>query len=188
MISENPFAEFRKECETTLAYALKKTLPEIKIDTLSLNKPPNTNFGQLASSLCFELAKKLNQKPIVLAERLVKAMDKSSFILIEKVVSAGGYVNFHADFSKFSALTLASIRELNSEYGFVKVEKPLRLDRARALGYKAKRGFVILRVRLSKRLPRCRRPGTSRNAKKGNRERCVCCYNRWPNLQSRLSC
>jgi large subunit ribosomal protein L15e len=30
----------------------------------------------------------------------------------------------------------------------VKVEKPLRLDRARALGYKAKRGFVILRVRL----------------------------------------
>src|SRR3989338_3056021 len=31
---------------------------------------------------------------------------------------------------------------------FVKVEKPLRLDRARALGYKAKKGFVVLRVRL----------------------------------------
>ena len=30
----------------------------------------------------------------------------------------------------------------------VKVDKPLRLDRARALGYKAKKGFVILRVRL----------------------------------------
>ena len=30
----------------------------------------------------------------------------------------------------------------------VKVEKPLRLDRARALGYKAKKGFVIARVRL----------------------------------------
>jgi large subunit ribosomal protein L15e len=29
-----------------------------------------------------------------------------------------------------------------------KVEKPLRLDRARALGYKAKKGFVILRVRV----------------------------------------
>lgn len=29
-----------------------------------------------------------------------------------------------------------------------KVEKPLRLDRARALGYKAKKGFIILRVRL----------------------------------------
>ncbi|PIN88861.1 50S ribosomal protein L15e [Candidatus Pacearchaeota archaeon CG10_big_fil_rev_8_21_14_0_10_34_76] len=29
-----------------------------------------------------------------------------------------------------------------------KVEKPLRIDRARALGYKAKKGFVILRVRV----------------------------------------
>jgi len=31
---------------------------------------------------------------------------------------------------------------------FVKVERPLRLDRARALGYRAKPGFIILRVRL----------------------------------------
>lgn len=29
-----------------------------------------------------------------------------------------------------------------------KVEKPLRLDKARALGYKAKKGFVVFRVRL----------------------------------------
>ena len=32
----------------------------------------------------------------------------------------------------------------------VKVEKPLRLDRARALGYKAKKGFVVARVRLAR--------------------------------------
>ncbi len=128
MISENPFAEFRKECGAILAYALKKTLAEIKIDTLSLNKPPNTNFGQLASSLCFELAKKLNQKPIALAEHLVNAMSKSSFSLIEKVVPAGGgYVNFHADFPKFSALALTSIRKLNFEYGFVKTDKPVKV-------------------------------------------------------------
>ena len=30
----------------------------------------------------------------------------------------------------------------------VEVEKPLRLDRARALGYKAKKGFFVVRVRL----------------------------------------
>jgi arginyl-tRNA synthetase len=128
MISENPFAEFRKECETALAYALKKTLPEIKVETLPLDKPPHSEFGQLASSLCFELAKKLNQKPAVLAEHLVKAMSKSSFILIEKVAPAGGgYINFHVDFVKFSALTLASVRQLNFEYGFVKIEKPLKI-------------------------------------------------------------
>lgn len=31
-----------------------------------------------------------------------------------------------------------------------KVDKPLRLDRARALGYKAKKGFVVFRVRVAR--------------------------------------
>jgi arginyl-tRNA synthetase len=127
MISENPFAEFRKECETALAHALRKLLPEINVKTLPLNKPPNIEFGQLASSLCFELAKKLNQKPIALAEHLVKAIKKSDFSLVEEVSSAGGYVNFHADFTKFSALTLKSVEQLGYEYGFLKTEKPLKI-------------------------------------------------------------
>lgn len=32
----------------------------------------------------------------------------------------------------------------------VKVDKPIRLDRARALGYKAKKGIVVVRVRLKR--------------------------------------
>jgi len=32
----------------------------------------------------------------------------------------------------------------------VKVEKPLRLDKARALGYKAKKGFVVIRIRVNR--------------------------------------
>ena len=35
-----------------------------------------------------------------------------------------------------------------SEEVAVVVDKPLRLDRARALGYKAKKGFVVVRIRL----------------------------------------
>jgi len=38
--------------------------------------------------------------------------------------------------------------EWRASDSIVKVEKPLRLDRARALGYKAKKGFVIVRVRV----------------------------------------
>ena len=128
MVFENPFAEFRRECETVLGVTLKKVVPEIKTVDLALEKPPNPDFGQLASSLCFELAKKLNQKPIVLAEHLVKVMDKPKFSLIEKVVSAGeGYINFHADFAKLSALTIESARQLDSEYGFIKTENPLKV-------------------------------------------------------------
>jgi arginyl-tRNA synthetase len=127
MISVNPFAEFRSECEKVLAEAVKQTLPEAKVDALSLGKPSNPTYGQLASSLCFELAKKLGQKPNELAAQLSKAANKSLFTLIEKIEPAGGYVNFHINFPKFSKLTLESISQLNQEYGFVKTENPLKI-------------------------------------------------------------
>ena len=37
-----------------------------------------------------------------------------------------------------------------AEERFVKVENPTRIDRARALGYKAKPGFVVVRARIQK--------------------------------------
>ena len=128
MVSENPFDQFRQECQTALANAIKKTLPEIKQPAITLNKTPNIEYGQLTSSLCFELAKKLNQKPLALAEHLVGAIDKSSFNLIEKVAPAGaGYINFHVNFPKFSALTLESIKQLKFDYGFTKTDQPKKI-------------------------------------------------------------
>ena len=128
MISQNPFELFRQECQTALANALTKTLPEINQPAISLKKTPNIDYGQLASSLCFELAKKLNQKPLDLAKRLVDAVDKSGFDLIEKVEPAGaGYINFYVDFPKFSALTLESIKKLDQTYGFVKTDEPKKI-------------------------------------------------------------
>ena len=128
MISENPLSKFRGECETALVYALKIMFPEIEVDVFSLSRPPNIGFGQLASSLCFELAKKLRQKPITLAERIVDVMPETGFSLISKVIAAGGgYVNFYADFQKFSDLTLSSARQLKIKYGFIKTDNPIKV-------------------------------------------------------------
>jgi arginyl-tRNA synthetase len=128
MVSQNPFDQFRQECRTVLAEALKKTLPEIKQPQITLNKTPNIELGQLASSLCFELAKKLNQKPLALAQHLVAAIDSAGFDLIEKVTTAGaGYINFHLNFPKFSELTLQSIKQLHQQYGFVKTSAPQKV-------------------------------------------------------------
>jgi arginyl-tRNA synthetase len=127
-VAENPFAMFRTECENNLASAFKKLFPEIHIENLAIEKPPNPAFGQLASSLCFELAKKLGEKPLALAERLAKAVDPAEFSLISNVTAAGGgYVNFHVNFAKFSALTLESAGRLDTGYGFLKTEKPLKI-------------------------------------------------------------
>ena len=128
MVSDNPFAVFRLECEKVLRRAINKVFPEIQISSISLEKPPDLKFGQLASSLCFELAKKLGETPFSVAKRLVENVDVTKSYLIERIVPAGGgYINFHVDFAKFSALTLESVRRLDANYGSVKTEKPLKI-------------------------------------------------------------
>tara|TARA_Y100000310_G_scaffold70562_2_gene66250 strand:+ start:381 stop:902 length:522 start_codon:yes stop_codon:yes gene_type:complete len=47
-----------------------------------------------------------------------------------------------------------------------KVEKPLRLDRARALGYRAKKGFVVFRVRVKRGGHKRTRPHKGRQIRK----------------------
>lgn len=49
---------------------------------------------------------------------------------------------------------------------FTKVEKPLRLDKARALGYKAKKGFVVVHVRIMRGGHRRSRPNKGRRSKR----------------------
>jgi large subunit ribosomal protein L15e len=47
----------------------------------------------------------------------------------------------------------------------IRVDHPTRLDRARALGYKAKQGFVVARVRISRGGIRIKRPVSGRRPK-----------------------
>ena len=49
---------------------------------------------------------------------------------------------------------------------FTKIDKPLRLDRARALGYKDKKGFVVIRIRLKRGGHKRPRPNKGRRSKR----------------------
>lgn len=40
--------------------------------------------------------------------------------------------------------------EWRKEKSIVRIDRPLRLDRARSLGYKAKQGFIVVRVKVRK--------------------------------------
>ncbi len=57
------------------------------------------------------------------------------------------------------------IVKVRGEYRIVRLERPTRLDRARALGYKAKQGFIVVRVRVSKGGMRKQRPRSGRRPK-----------------------
>lgn len=48
----------------------------------------------------------------------------------------------------------------------MRIERPTRLDRARRLGYKAKKGFVLARVRIRKGGRRKQRPTSGRRQKR----------------------
>ncbi len=48
----------------------------------------------------------------------------------------------------------------------IKVDKPLRIDRARSLGYRAKKGFVIIRIRLKRGGHKRPRPNKGRRSKR----------------------
>jgi len=128
MVSVNPFAEFRAGCETALKDALKRLHPKISIPSLLLESPPSPEFGELSSSVCFELAKQTGKKPLEIAEQIVEDIDVSGFPLIQSVKAAGeGYINFYVNFEEFSRLTVESVRTLDTGYGYVKTDKPKKI-------------------------------------------------------------
>lgn len=127
MVSVNPFAEFRVACETALQDVLSRLFPKVSV-SVRLDLPPSPEFGELASSVCFEIAKQTRKKPLVVARKVVEALDVSKFPLVQAVEAAGGgYVNFYANFAESSRLTIESIRALGKKYGYVKVDKPAKI-------------------------------------------------------------
>ncbi len=64
----------------------------------------------------------------------------------------------------------ATLRERMVEWrasdAIVELDKPLRLDRARALGYKDKKGFFVVRVRLKRGGHKRTRPNKGRRSKR----------------------
>lgn len=124
MVSFNPFAEFRGACETVLQDVLSRLSFKVSV---VLNIPPSPAFGELASSVCFEIARQTRKKPSVVAKKIVEALDVSKFPIVQEVKATGGYVNFYASFPELSRLTVESIRALGKKYGYVKVDEPAKI-------------------------------------------------------------
>jgi large subunit ribosomal protein L15e len=55
--------------------------------------------------------------------------------------------------------------ELRKQPAMLRVDRPMRLDRARGLGYKAKEGVVVIRMRVSRGGMRKQRPTSGRRPK-----------------------
>ena len=131
----DPFGQFRAECERVLRSAYsdlqksdRKRFPELDLAS-SLEDPPNQDFGHLASSVSFELARVQKTKPMAIAKEIVEQLDKTNaYDLIESVQAAEpGYVNFKAKIETLAQLTLDVILHEGSSYGLLKTNKPQRV-------------------------------------------------------------
>ncbi len=63
--------------------------------------------------------------------------------------------------------------EWRKSNAIVKVNKPLRLDRAHSLGYKAKKGFVMARIRIKRGGRKRKKPAKGRKLKRQTNKKCT---------------
>ncbi len=82
-----------------------------------------------------------------------------------------GYYKYVAELWKKPKVNLANIMKQRlikwrREPTIVRIEKPTRINRARAIGYKAKQGFIVVRVRVRKGGLNRPRPRSGRRPKR----------------------
>jgi arginyl-tRNA synthetase len=77
--------------------------------SIPLTYPPSAALGDLASTVCFELARVARKSPRVLAEAIVAAFEPGE--VIQKLeVAGGGYINAYLDRNSFLARWLVADR------------------------------------------------------------------------------
>ncbi len=115
-MSNNPWNQFKKSVLKKLKKAFQELeWPEADLSE-SLEEPPDSSFGDLASTVCFELPEKLKKSPFDLSSKLAGQIEPSG--LVKKVESEGGYVNFFFDEEGLASLTLEEIEDTGGEYGY----------------------------------------------------------------------
>ena len=120
-------SRFGGQCTQVLASAISE-LYHLEMPKHTLQEPPSQEFGQLASSVSFELAKTLKMNPAQIARQIVEGVDLAGFDLISQVEPAGsGYVNFYLNFSKATSEILSEAVSRGETYGLDAVEEPKRI-------------------------------------------------------------
>jgi len=83
----------------------------------TLEIPPQPEFGDMASKICFSLPKKLKKSPFDIANQIVKKIKIPKDSLISKVETKAGYINFFFNYPKITKVILKTILKAKDSYG-----------------------------------------------------------------------
>ncbi|AEG19439.1 arginine--tRNA ligase [Methanobacterium paludis] len=79
---------------------------------IKVEEPPNSDMGDIASSVSFQLAKQLKRSPMEITQEIMDKIEAPE--IFSRVESKGPYINFFADYNKFAKLVLESV---DDDYG-----------------------------------------------------------------------
>ena len=89
------YLELKNRLETRLREVLK-TKYDLDVENIPLETPPELKFGELATPIAFELARKLRKAPKVIAQEIVPGLGTvEGFAGFE--VAGAGYINAHLE-------------------------------------------------------------------------------------------
>ena len=86
----------------------------VKIAREYIETPPDSNMGDYAFP-CFRLAKELKKSPQLIAEEIKSKIETDN--IIEKIETAGGYLNFYINKLELSKIVLNEIASKKEQYG-----------------------------------------------------------------------
>ena len=119
------------EIEKQAIEAINKALDQYDVEIgrdFKLDFPPNPELGDLASTIAFDLTKKLRTSPPEVAKDLVEKIEVPK--IFSKVQNFGPYVNFFIDYDNFSKQLLEKV---NNSYGELeKVDETIILEHTSA--------------------------------------------------------
>jgi arginyl-tRNA synthetase len=89
------YLELQKRLESHLRSVLKAKY-DLQLETIPLEIPPDLQFGELATPIAFELARKLRKAPKIIAQEIVTALGSlDGFSGFE--IAGAGYINARLD-------------------------------------------------------------------------------------------
>jgi arginyl-tRNA synthetase len=104
-----------KKLEQYAIKSVKKAIQDLGWEEpgeIKFEVPPNSNMGDLATSVSFQLAASLKKSPVEISQNIIANIELTS--PFKKVESKGPYINFFFDPEMFSKMVLESIQE---DYG-----------------------------------------------------------------------
>ena len=124
---ENPWFLIQFQIILEIETVLKKLeIEEISSEAImdTLEEPPDSKLGDFASTICFNLAKKLKKSPRQIAEMILNEIDQTNLPFFSKVEVAGaGYLNFYIKWEVFNNEILQQIIQLQNNFGTLTMGK-----------------------------------------------------------------